>query len=355
MRFSCLCLIVAISTTIIGGSSGAHEYDALVDHSLGMDALSYEHSNDLKLQLDSVLIDGEVKTLPVNSINYDRTASTYARIIATTPFSPRLGSRFSLWAKMSYRKIEGDSEPRKIVDEQWIEGLARAELVFFTQTKIEIFFGLSYYGVNSFDRTSASPSVETNWEYEKVFFPVTHVGLVKRTGFVSGGFYYKPGGQRGRDISKTTSQDDSEIVFSDTVHDPTTVGFFIGLPIGKGGFTGEFASIQGSEGGNKTDEGRTLTEDYTRYRGNYIVPLGAVTTRIGIVHRSYSYSENRSVTLERIPMTALHMKVLLGSDRSNMFVGLIYGYGRDGQSLTEFNAEYKVEAFGLSAGFNYTL
>ena len=336
---------------VISFHASAANYDALYDYSFGTDALIYDHSNTLSLQLDTVLIDGEVKTQPVNSTNRDRTATTFMRVMGTTPLSPRFGSRYSLFLKGDYRKQEGEQEPRKIVTENTSEGYGRLEMVFFTQSRLEVFFGVTYEGRSGFTRKTESPSVETTWKFSPASMPIPHIGIVKRTGFLSGGFFYKQGAEASRDVEKTTSQDDSKLTFRDTIHNPTATGIFVRLSLGPGVVTGEFSAIQGSEGGNKTDEGATLTEDYTKARLIYLQHLQNIALKASLIHRTLSYSENLTVSLDTIPMTALHLKARVGGDRNHFFAGIIYAYGKDGQSITEFNADYKVQAYGANLGF----
>ena len=330
----------------------ALNYDALNPHSIGEDALLYKPATSFNLQVDTLLIDAEVKTFPIDSITFDRAASTLTRFWGSVPVSPKMGVRYSLMTRGVLRKQEGQLEPRKIAEEQWTEGMAGTELIYYTQTRLEIFIGVNYLAIPGFERTSKSATVETRWKFGAATVMAPHIGVVKRAGFVNGGFFFRQGAESSRDVVKSSAQDLATLSFKESVHVPTTVAMFAKIPVAKGFVLAEFAAVQGSEGGNKTDDGDTVTEDYTRAKGVLLMPFGIAGIKATLIHRTLSYADNRTVSVDTIPMSALHLKGYLGNQQNNGFAGIVYGYGKDGQSLTEFNASYKVQAYGLTAGFS---
>jgi hypothetical protein len=40
-----------------------------------------------------------------------------------------------------------------------------------------------------------------------------------------------------------------------------------------------------------------------------------------------------------------------GSQSANVYYGFTYSFGNDGQSIPEFNADYKLNALGVTTGF----
>lgn len=330
--------------------ANAVTFSTLIDHSLGYDAINHVKSGQFNLQIDALLVDGQVFIKDVESRTFDRTAINYTRIWGEFSISPRFSMRLSLWTKAALRKEEGEFEPRKITEESWGEGRVGLEGTFITQSKLELFFGSSYYGISEFTRTSESANVKTNWKYSQVAFPVFHIGIVKRSGFAQGGFYHRQGGQRDRIITKSAELGD-EFTLTETVHLPTMVGVFFRLKLGAGGFVfGEFSDIQGSEGGNKTDDGDSVTEDHALLRFIHYFPFGPFGLRTSLIHKTLSYADNRNITIDTIPMSTLHLKFLAGGKKLRGFLGIIYGHGSDVQSIPEFNAELEVVAFGGSAG-----
>ncbi len=344
-----------ISICFLWSSLGFSEtFDALHDHSLGYDSVTPKSRGGVYIQSDAYLVDGKITTLPVNTVTYDRTAVNETRLSTNVPFSNRLSSNFSLFSKVNYQKIEGAVEPRKIDERKWIEAKGTLEFTVVTASRLELFVGATYLYIPAYETTSASLSVSTKTSVGKVGFPIPHFGVMKHSNSLEGGLFYIQGGQRDRTLRKTVSESDDILIFSETVYEPTVVAAFAKLKAGSGSFFSEFAAVQASEGGPKTDNGDTELEDYQRLRLIYYAPLGWLGLKAGLTHRTLSYADNRNVGIETMPMSALTLKLLGGGEFSNGFIGIIGAYGRDGQSLREFNAKYQVFAFGGSVGLNLT-
>ena len=331
------------------------EYEALVDRSLGYSAIGYAHRTHLGMQLDTLLVDGNVTSNPGSTVTYDRTVLSYSKIDFNLPVHSRLGLNFSFWGKTGFRKQEGALPPRKLSTEVWSEGRLKFGGTFFTHSRLEVFFGLLVHGVPEFHRDSESATITTKDSYSEVVYPMPFVGVVKRSGFVDGGFYYKQGAERGRAVLKNSGAIEGDLVFNETVHEATAVAMFFNLKFARSLFFGEFISIQGSEGGSKTDEGETVIEDYFLMRSVAYFPLGVIGLKAYLNYKPISYSSNKTVTIETIPMTVGRLIAVLGDNENGVYFGAIYGRGTDGQSLVEFNATYEVQAFGATAGFQFLL
>lgn len=328
-----------------------HSFDALNEHSLGFDAISDKRISDIQFQWDNYLVDGEVVTYPVSTTTYDRTAISQARLWGHLGLSSRLSARWSILSKAFYRKEEGASEPRQIAESEWSEHGVGLDLTFVTSTRLEVIAGAKGFYHSPYERVSRTASVETKWEVDEATLANYHLAVVKRTGFVEGGFLYRVGVQKDRAVKKySLQQSDDLLVFNDTVHYPTMVAVFARFKMGYSYIFSEFSVINASEGGGRTDNGDTIKEDYQKIRGTYFLPFGLFSLKSTVIHKTLSYADNRTVTLDTMPMTALHLKLMMGKKSAYGFAGLIYGYGKDGQSLTEFNADYSVHAFGGSVG-----
>jgi hypothetical protein len=59
------------------------------------------------------------------------------------------------------------------------------------------------------------------------------------------------------------------------------------------------------------------------------------------------------VTLPTIPSFGLHLDLNFDNSGLPLFAGLIVVSGVDGQSLTEFNAKYKLLGYGGTFGLNW--
>ena len=327
------------------------EFDTLIDHSPGQDAISWEPKAAMNLQTDTVLADGKVKTKPGDFITYERTAINDMRLWGTMPVASS-GMRWSLFTRTAYRKTEGDAEPRQITERQWVRGHINLDYVLKGNNALEIFVGVRGHVIPEHDQVTESASVTTNETFSEVTYGTAHVGVFKRAGTVAGGFYYHNGADTKRQIAKTTEQDPTVNRFQETLQDADRVAMFFRMNMGKGFLFGEFAAIQASEGGNRTDTGKSVLEDYTLARMLWYQPIGPLGQRLTVMHKTLSYADNQNVTMETIPMTSAHWKLMIGPWNRNLFAGIIYAYGQDGQSIPEFNADYSIQVFGASAGFN---
>lgn len=356
MRFSSFIIIffVLIGTSI--PNLWAEEWDVLVQKSIGRDAVDSSSNGLFTTYADTILVDGRITSLPTHARTYERSLVNYTDFNGIIPLHPRAKLRLDLLTKFTMRNSEGSEEPRKITRENWTEAFPKVEAIILTQNNLELFFGGTYWVHSKVERRTETSTVETVTVYSDAAILVPHVGILKRAGGVEGGFYYKLRGERGRSIKKVTTQDDIELNFSDVIYDPTTIALFFQTAIGPSKLFTEFASVQGSDGGNKTETGEYLLEDYLRVKANLTLPLKTeYGLRLSIAHKTLSYADNRNVSLSTIPMTSASLQLTTGKESAYTYVGLIYAYGKDGQSLPEFNADYLVQAYGVTAGLRLTL
>lgn len=344
-----LCTLLASES-----QSFAHTWDVLLHKSIGKDAVDFNPRGQFTTFTNTVLVDGSITSLPTEAITYDRTLINFADIAGIIPLSDKVSMRLDLMTQYSMRIKEGAEEPRKISRETWAEIYPRLDLTFLTQNSLEVFLGLTYANYSAFERRTESDSIETVWHYGEAVMPIPHVGVTKRTGSFEGGFYYKLRAEKSRPIKKYTSQDDSQLEFEDRIYDPATIGIFFQGRFGEYRLFSEFTAVQASDGGDTTDTGEKVMEDYTIARVMGYIPINPAVfnMRIFAIHKTLSYADNRNVTLSTIPMTSLHMQFLRGPENSNTYIGLIYSTGKDGQSLPEFNAEYDIKGYGVTAGLH---
>ena len=330
-------------------------YDALPLESSQRDAVDYKRRADFFTTSDTYFVDGSVTSLPTESVTYDRTLFNQLRAGGNFVLTPNIGLRLVLAGSNAFRKEEGKQEPRKITSELRSELKPEFAFTYLTQTGLEVVFGLAFWMLNAFDRNSETDTIRSVESVGTASLSTPYLGVVKRSGGFDGGFFYKLGADRNRKIRIVTNQTADELTFSDQVHDPTTVGLFTRIKLGVLTAGGSFEAVAAGEGGTRTDNGDTVSEDYLRFRLEAKAPLGAIAAIFGAVtHRTLSYADNRNVTFTSMPMTVTHLRIILGSAETNSFVGIMYGTGKDGQSLPEFNADYKLTVVGGSLGLNLT-
>ncbi len=347
-------LLLLITLLSSGSDLYGHTWNILLHKSLGKDAVDFKRTGQFSTFTNTVLVDGSITSLPTEAITYDRTLINFADISGIIPLSDKVSLRLDLMSQFAMRVEEGAEEPRKISRETWVEVYPRMDLTFLTQNNLEVFLGLTYAHIGGFERRIESEAIETVWSYGDALMAIPHVGITKRAGSFEGGFYYKLRGEKSRSITKYTSQDESSLEFEDRVFDPTMVALFFQGKFGEYRLFTEFAAVQASDGGDTTDTGEKVMEDYMvgRLMAYFPINPAVFNLRLFAIHKTLSYADNRNVTLPTIPMTSVHLQFLRGPENSNTYIGLIYATGKDGQSLPEFNAKYDVKGYGITAGLH---
>ena len=178
--------------------------------------------------------------------------------------------------------------------------------------------------------------------------------MVKRSGAFHGGFYVRQGAEVSRTVTKTNNADDSVLRFEDKVFTAPAIGIFASWQQGWGKLYGEFSSIQGSEVGNKTDDGASVDEDYIKFQlqGNYEA-LAALAVVGRFTHKTLSYADNRNVSTTTMPMSLLSLGIESSAASVPVELLILHVFGSDGQSIQEFNADLKVTGFGASVSASF--
>lgn len=348
--------IIGVILLLGAPNTQAQEWDVLVQKSLGRDAIDATSNGLFSTYSDTILVNGSITSLPTHARTYDRSLVNYTDFNGIIPLNAKTRLRLNLTTKFTMQNSEGSEEPRKISRENWAEAFPKIEGTFLTQSNLELFLGGTYWLHSKVERRTETSNVETVTVFSEAAVLIPHIGILKRAGGVEGGFYYKLRGERGRSIKKVTTQDDTELNFSDVIYDPATIALFFQASFSDMKLFGEFAAVQGSDGGNRAETGEFVMEDYLRMKLAFTKRLqGAYGLRVNATHKTLSYADNRNVSLPTIPMTSASIQLLNGADNAHTYMGLVYAYGKDGQSLPEFNAEYEVQAYGVTVGLRLVL
>ena len=346
--------VLALWACFFSSTLKAHSFEVLYPYSLGKDAMEFEGS-DIAVQTRVFLVDGEIESLGTESTTYDRSLNSHLRLKANYSLTDRLALRAVISGVGAYRKVEGKEEPRTIKTESFTDLKPRLEMTFFTATRLEVFFGLNYRFIGAYESTTESLSLTTEEEYGSLQMDYPHFGFVKRDGGFTGGFYFQQGREKVREVRKSNSVDATVLNLQDTVQDPTTMGIFAKSKFSRFDVYGEFAAVQAGEGGNKSDDGSSVEEDYIKLTFGATTPVSILDVESILVYKTLSYSDNRNVSLTTMPQLGLHFNGRLGLGAMEAVAGLVFAYGKDGQSIDEFNASYKLLAAGGSLGLEMSL
>lgn len=337
------------ASLLASGSAQAFTYEVLFEDTIGRDAVIFGRTPGFHAVAKSVLLDGSVKTSGTDTRSYDRILVNYAKYMQQFAIGGNASLRLSLPALVNYRKEEGEQVPSIVTESTWLEAKPKVEFVYATQNALDIVLGVDGYYVSSFEAKSESAFFTATDKFEAASTSYGHLAVVKHGGNFDGGFSFKTAAEKKRNVTKSTSIDESSFVVEDRVYDPTTISIFMRTRLGLGLVYGEFSAIEASGGGNRTDRGATVKEDYFRVQVAGFFPLGPFGFESSLIYKSLSYADNRNISMDTIPMLGLQLK-LSANIGVPVFAGLIGVRGTDGQSIPEFNAQYKLFGFGGIAG-----
>jgi|GEM_PF-2965125 len=332
----------------IAGPAQAFTYEVLFEDTIGRDAIMFGKQPGFVGTVKTILLDGKVKTSGTDTTRYDRIFMNYAKVMQQIAIGPNAALRGSLPILINYQKQEGDQIPREVSESTWLETKPKIEFIYATQNALDIVLGVNAYSIQSREVEKESAFFTAKDDFEAAVMTYAHLAVVKHSGNFDGGFYYKSSAEKKRNVTKSTSIDASSFTVEDRVYDPTTVAIFMQSRQSFGQLFGEFAAVEASGGGNRTDRGATVKEDYFRVQMAGFFPLKGKDLQLEstLIYKSLAYADNRNVTMETIPMLGLQMKLHFNIGVP-LFAGILGVRGSDGQSIPEFNAEYKL--FGIGA------
>lgn len=344
-----LCLSLAISTP-----AWAFDYEVLYLETVGYQAATVDKGRAGAAVGRVVLLDGEVQTLGTETTNFDRVFINEVLVYQQLSLFPNLNARLTLPAQTVYEKQEGKETPRIVTEGTWLEAQPRLEAIYTTASNLDVIMGIEGTYISGFNRDSETPNFTAKDEYGSVFFNYPHLAVVKHQAAYDAGFAFVKSGEKTRKLNKTNSLDATRIETDDVVFHPTAVSLFYRGRTGFGSLFGEFTAVEASGGGNKTDTGASVKEDYFRVHFGSSINLSGRGLRLEpmLIYKSLSYADNRNVTLDTIPALGLHMNLVVDQGLP-CYLGLIGVRGKDAQSLTEFNAKYKLLGYGFAAGVNW--
>jgi hypothetical protein len=334
---------------LASGSAQGFTYEVLFEDTISRDAVIFGRTPGFQVVAKSVLLDGSVKTSGTDTRTFDRVLVNYAKYMQQFAIGSNASLRLTLPALINYRKEEGEQVPNIIRESTWLEAKPKFEFVYATQNSLDLVLGVDAYHVSAFEAKSESANFTATDKFEAASTTYGHLAVVKHGGNFDGGFSFKTAAEKKRNVTKSTNIDDSSVVVEDRIYDPTTIAIFMRTRLGLGLIYGEFAAIEASGGGNRTDRGATVKEDYFRVQLAGFFPLGPFGFESTLIYKSLSYADNRNVTMDTIPMLGLQLK-LSANFGVPVFAGIIGVRGTDGQSIPEFNAQYRLFGYGGIAG-----
>ena len=351
MRHWALLFVGFWALSALPTSAQAFTYEVLFDETLGHDAATLGRARSFAASFKSVLLDGQVETSGTEAVTYDRLLVNGLRLMQQLPVTANASVRLTLPIVGTYEKQEGQQVPRIISEAKWLEAKPRLEVIFATQNSLDIILGLNYHLIGKYTQKTESANFNAKDHYSALSMNYAHLAIVKHGAGFDGGFAFQLSSEKSRKLSKSTTLEEGVFVVEDRVYSPTTISIFANVKQSFGDLYGEFSAIEASGGGNVTENNISVREDYFRMQFTGLFPILGKELQLesSLIYKSLAYADNRNVTLDTIPMMALHAKAKFDIGVP-AFVGLIAVRGTDGQSLQEFNADYRIVGIGAIAG-----
>lgn len=328
----------------------AAAFPAEDDDTPGSMAIRFNKQNNAWSRMDLSVVDGKVTTSPPDSVKYDRRAETAGSLGAEGILGKRFGVRLNVRGELSKRRQQEAEGPKATVDATVKTYKPSLDLTFITDKGLEIFGGEEMEIVPGYTESVASTSGDSTTKFGKSSVSSKRFGVVRRAGAWSGGFYYQMGAESKRTVEQTAF-DGSGSASEDIVFIPSRIGVMGAFKALSAYWDFELAFVQARGKGPKDDQGNTTYTDYFEtHLGALYFFSGGLGLDTSIFHKTLSYANNAFVTMETIPSTSVKLAGALGNDESHAFLGVIYAFGKDGQSLPEFNATYEFDAFAVTFG-----
>ena len=348
----------SLLTTVLllsADAAKAFPYEVLQTDTFAKESATLKHTNQGQIKTRVVVIDGEITTVGTETTINTHVLINEARIMQQFLLGSNLTVRASSPFYFIYEKEEGKDAPRIVSEATWVEAQPRLDLVYATANNLDITLGADAFYVRNYDYTSKAVNFSSKDAYHSAFFARPHLSVAKHGSNFDAGFAYQVGVEKNRSLTKSNTIDNTSLQIQDVLYEPTVVSIFMRKDVVGSSVFGEFAAVEASGGGNKTSTGATSEEDYFRFTLAGAIPLAskALVFEPTLIYKSLSYADNRNVTLPTIPSFALHLDLNFDNAGLPVFLGAILVRGTDGQSLTEFNAKYKLFGYGAVLGLNW--
>ena len=315
----------------------------------GSRALQYQKVPITWGGMKAVAFDGTITDTQSGGRYYDRRLALGGAFGFERPLVPLFGVRLDLRGEVVTRRQRMALVPETFIDETYFVGRPSADITYTTPAGLEIFGGGMLVLKPTHTQTMDAASVDAKIKYSSSALLTPRFGFTRRGGVASGGVYYVVGAEGSRKVTKSVG-DGNDLKFDESLYEPTTAALFAQFTGGVMVWNLEVASISGSEGGLRAASGQTMSDDHLRiqFGGVWAGVINAL-----IAHQTASYSKSAYMSLENIPMSSI--RVGAGDPATGLWAGGVYFFGRDRQSIPEFNAKYKVDGFVILTGVNYAL
>lgn len=343
VALGCNVLLVVFATT-------ASAFPMQDDQTAGSMANDSRKRNNFWYHVDLAGFDGKVKTSPPDTYRYDRRIEVLTNVGVDRFITSRFAARLNIKGETSRKRLSDDTKPPTIIDHTRTVYRPSLDLTFVTDKGLELFGGVVGEIEPANKMVSDTQNGESSTKYGGSSMLARRFGVVRRAGAWSGGFYYQLDEDGERTVNQTAF-DGSTLESDEALFMPARMGIFGAFDAYRMYWDFELGFVQARGAGPKDDTGNTAYTDYfeTKAAGFYPFSSG-FGLKLGVNHKTQSYANSAYINLDTIPATAVKALFVFGSADKHNFFGVIYGFGKDGQSLPEFNSTYEYKAVALTMG-----
>ena len=330
-------------------TESAHAQSVRDEYTAGTMALRYRRENNTWFQTQIIGVDASTTTSPPDATFLDRRIENSIVAGKDAVINDRFGIRVASKGFFSFGKRQEKEPPISPQTSRHGEVVGLVDLTYINHKGLELFVGQEYHAFLPATIDRDSGIVSSHLRYNAGSYLLLRAGLMRRGSSWSGGFYFVSGEEDDRDFTATAS-DGTSSQGTSKVYTPTEYGIVTAFDTAAGSYEIDLAMVQAGEGGERSDLGTTIHDDFLRLRLGLFYPLGGGGILASLAHQTLSYSNNAFTTIDTIPFTYLKLAYALGGPFDHFHVGVILGQGKDRTSITEFNASYEYQSVGLITG-----
>jgi hypothetical protein len=315
---------------------------------VGRSPLLFKKIRTFGLRQDVGFFEGTIVNDQTSGKRVDRRFFTRIASDAEIPILANMSVRGSIVGIATVRRQVDQFTPEIVSDEKQIVLNSNLAATYVTPAGLEVYGGIRAWLNPKYSQEVDSLGATTSIRRPSARLVAQHLGLTRRFGSGAGGFYYQFGKEETREVTKVTSGIE-DVVVSETLHAPTTLAMYGKFQTGSTQWTLEAASLSSGEGGERTETGSTIRDDFLKLYGEGVFDS---FYQLGIGYQTAKYSKSAYIDLDSVPLWILKGAIVQGTSPSFTFLAAELIVGRDKQSIPEINARYESTQLTISLGVN---
>lgn len=307
----------------------------------------------MRTSLIGAYVTTELRSYPPDSARYDTRIEVMPTVLLSAQISSRFGLRFGVLGKYTDRvETESTSSSNKVTEKS-VRLNGYSDLAITMENGLELAGGARAVYLPVTKEETSGVTITSTRSLSATYLIAPRVALQKKTSAWTGAFYYFLSAEKKRKFTHTAN--DLSVTNSEIIEAiPPSIGGLFDVPWGGSRLVVEAALVQAGELSAKSEDGIKVNRDYYKVLGSYSTQLSFCNWQLSANHKTLSYAEQGFMTIENIPLTQVESTCEFGSESSRTIFGAGLVYGKDGQSLEQFNADFTVINYMAQFGYHST-